>query len=177
MSDYRVERRVQSLAREVRRLGAALDTATGHLQAMRADAEPLKGVSNLEIAEGILAARRLREDLFGAEMFADPAWDMLLHLFINAERGRAVPVSCLCVASTVPQSTALRWIDTLANAGFVDRRLDSKDGRRILVSLAPEAETLMRLHLRRTRSAFMMLGDTGRRNGAAAAPFRSSSGL
>jgi DNA-binding MarR family transcriptional regulator len=143
---------MRSLARQVRALRDALEVK---LAEPRAEADPGRGVSNLGMAEGILASRRLRDDLFGAEMFADPAWDMLLHLFVSGEQGRAVPVSCLCAASAVPQSTALRWIDTLANAGLLDRRLDARDGRRILVGLTPEAANLMRLHMRRTRAALL----------------------
>ncbi len=152
MSFYLAQRRLRGLAREVRALRDALDAKSA---ATLPEADPGRGVSNLGMAEGILASRRLRDDLFGAEMFADPAWDMLLHLFVSGEQGNLVPVSSLCAASAVPQSTALRWIDTLANAGLLDRQLDSKDGRRILVGLTTEAANLMRLHMRRTRAAIM----------------------
>lgn len=169
MTDHILQRRIKTLAREVARLGEVLDEALTQSDMPRSGNGAGGGVSNLELAQSMLASRRLREDLFGAELFADPAWDMLLHLFVNAERGQSVPVSCLCAASAVPQSTALRWIETLANAGLVDRRPDSKDGRRIPVSLTPEAVKLMRLHLRRTRASLLMLaepdGPVGARRG------------
>jgi DNA-binding MarR family transcriptional regulator len=160
VSSFRLESRLDSLLREVRELRTALDGALERLNAVRFDRDARDKVTNLEIAEGILQTRRLREDLFGAEMFADPAWDMLLHLFVNAERGRSVPVSCLCVASAVPQSTALRWIDTMTNAKLVTRRPDPQDARRQLIALTAEAMRLMRVQLRRTRASFLMLGDT-----------------
>jgi len=159
MTDHILQRRIKALAREVARLGETLDEALTQSELPRFGSGAGGGVSNLELAESMLASRRLREDLFGAEMFADPAWDMLLHLFVNGERGQAVPVSYLCAASAVPQSTALRWIETLANAGFVDRRPDSKDGRRIPVILTPVAAKLMRLHLRRTRASLLRLAE------------------
>jgi len=165
MSTFRLESRIDSLAREVRDLRAALEETVERLQGARDYRESRDRVSNLEIAEGILEARRLREDLFGPEMFADPAWDMLLHLFVHAERGKPVPVSCLCVLSEVPQSTALRWIDTLGNAGLVSRRPDPQDARRNLIELSPEALRLMRVQLRRMRAAFLMPGDPNGRNG------------
>jgi DNA-binding MarR family transcriptional regulator len=158
MKDFVLQRRIKGLTREVAKLGDALEKALARIEAPRSERSGWS-VSNLELAESMLESRRLREDLFGAEMFADPAWDMLLHLFVNAERGQSVPVSYLCAASAVPQSTALRWIDTLANAGFVDRRPDPKDRRRVPVSLAPTAANLMRLHLRRTRASLLMLAD------------------
>lgn len=168
MSGFRLESRIDSLAREVRELRGALDRALEDLQAVRIDWLSLEKTSNLDIAEAILQSRRLREHLFGAEMFADPAWDMLLHLFVNAERGRAVPVSSLCVASAVPQSTALRWVETLDKVGMVTRRPDPQDARRNLVQLTDEAIRLMRVQLRRTRQAFLLLGESNGRNGAAA---------
>jgi DNA-binding MarR family transcriptional regulator len=152
MSAYPVQRQLRSLTREISALRGAIDST---LAGASSQSDAARGASNLGMAEGILKSRRLREDLFGAEMFADPAWDMLLHLFVSGEGGRKVPVSCLCAASAVPQSTALRWIDTLANAGLLDKRLDTKDGRRIFVALTSEAAQLMRLHMRRTR-AFLL---------------------
>src|SRR3546814_1843272 len=44
---------------------------------------------------------------------SDPAWDMLLDLYLAAERNtRPVSISSLCIASAVPATTALRWIKT-----------------------------------------------------------------
>ncbi len=147
-----MKRQLRRLTLEVRALRDELDSSLA--EAPR-QADSGNGASNLGMAQGILALRRLRDDLFGAEMFADPAWDMLLHLFVNGEQGNAMPVSCLCAASAVPQSTALRWIDTLANAGLIERRLDTKDGRRILVDLTPDAANLMRMLMRRTRLSLL----------------------
>ena len=48
---------------------------------------------------------------------------------------REVPVTDLCVASNVPDSTVLRWIGRLVARGMVRRRGDSEDRRRVLVAL------------------------------------------
>src|SRR5688500_13335292 len=77
-------------------------------------------------------------------MFADPAWDMLLDL-LQAELAQLrVPVSSLCIAASVPATTALRWLKTMTQAGIFVRRADPHDGRRVFVELAPQARQAMR---------------------------------
>lgn len=92
----------------------------------------------------VIRARRLRENYFPNELFADPAWDMLLDL-LHAELSHLrVPVSSLCVAAAVPATTALRWLKTLTDQGLVLRRPDPHDGRRIFVELSPQASFALR---------------------------------
>lgn len=93
----------------------------------------------------LLRARRLRDDFLPADLFADPAWDMLLDLLAARLEHECVSVSSLCIASAVPPTTALRWIRTLTEKGFVDRQADPHDGRRVFIALADHtAEALIR---------------------------------
>lgn len=80
--------------------------------------------------------RRLRERFFPPELFADPAWDILLDLAAARLEGVATPVSSLCVAAAVPATTALRWIKGMTEGGFLVREPDPFDKRRILVRLS-----------------------------------------
>ena len=80
--------------------------------------------------------RDRREQFLPVQLFADPAWDMLLELYHAELRHYKVTVSNLCLASRVPPTTALRWIKTLEDAGLVTRRDDHLDGRRIYLSLS-----------------------------------------
>src|SRR3546814_8424141 len=50
----------------------------------------------------MLRQRRMREQYFPAEMFADPAWDMLLDLYAARLDRQPVSVSSLCIAAAVP---------------------------------------------------------------------------
>jgi hypothetical protein len=86
----------------------------------------------------MLRARRLREDFLPGDLFADPAWDMLLDLLAARLEQERVSVSSLCIASAVPPTTALRWIRTLTEQGFVQRQADPQDGRRIFIALADD---------------------------------------
>lgn len=87
----------------------------------------------------LLRARRMRADFLSADLFADPAWDMLLDLLAARLDGVRVSVSSLCIAAAVPPTTALRWIKTLTDQGLVDRSADPLDGRRVFIALGDDA--------------------------------------
>lgn len=87
----------------------------------------------------MLRQRRMREQYFPADLFADPAWDMLLDLYAARLERQPVSVSSLCIAASVPATTALRWIKTMTDAGLFLREADPLDGRRIFIGLAEGA--------------------------------------
>ena len=93
----------------------------------------------LAFAKSILAARRKISQFFDPQLFADPARDMLLDLFVAGEEGRVISVSSCCIGAAVPATTALRWIKTLKTAGLVVEIGDAADRRRRLVTLSDHA--------------------------------------
>jgi Winged helix DNA-binding domain len=97
-----------------------------------------------EIVRNVIRARRLRARYFPEDMFADPAWDMLLDLLQAEIAQLRVPVSSLCIAAAVPATTALRWLKTLVSQGLFVRRADPHDGRRVFVELAPATSQALR---------------------------------
>ena len=99
---------------------------------------------DIETVRAVIRARRLRSRFFSEELFADPAWDMLLDLLQAEIAQLRVPVSSLCIAASVPATTALRWIKTMTEQGMFVRRADPHDGRRVFVELAPAASDAMR---------------------------------
>lgn len=96
----------------------------------------------------IIRARRLRDQFFNPALFADPAWDMLLDLMAARLEGSRVAVSSLCIAASVPPTTALRWIKMLTDQGIFVRAADSQDGRRVYVELSEDTERAMSAYLR-----------------------------
>jgi len=92
----------------------------------------------------IIRARRLRARFFAEELFADPAWDMMLDLLQAEIAQLRVPVSSLCIAAAVPATTALRWLKALVTQGLFIRRPDPHDGRRVYVELAADASHALR---------------------------------
>ncbi len=93
----------------------------------------------------VIRMRRLRERFFDRDLFADPAWDILLDLMAARLERVQVAVSSLCIAASVPPTTALRWIKTMTDSGLFDRIADPDDGRRIFIRLSdPAADKLAR---------------------------------
>ena len=111
----------------------------------------------------IIRARRLRERFFREDLFADPAWDILLELFQAESTQIRVTVSSLCHSAAVPATTALRWIKTLTEGGLLMRRMDPHDGRRVFIELT--AVTSQTMH-----AYFNTLNETPQRNGRQALP-------
>jgi hypothetical protein len=87
----------------------------------------------------LLRTRRLRDQFLPGDLFADPAWDMVLDLMAARLSGERVSVSSLCIAASVPPTTALRWIRQLTERGIFQREADPADGRRVFVVLSDEA--------------------------------------
>lgn len=97
-----------------------------------------------DVIRSVIRARRLRSRYFPDDLFADPAWDMLLDLLQAEVAQLRVPVSSLCIAAAVPATTALRWLKNMVQQGLFVRRADPHDARRVFVELAPQASIAMR---------------------------------
>lgn len=100
------------------------------------------------IASAEYQSRRLRERMIKFSAFADPAWDMLLDLFIEGSKGKLVSVKSACIASRAPNTTALRYIQLLQDEGLIAKRGDPADGRRQLLALTVEGRRQMVRYLR-----------------------------
>jgi hypothetical protein len=106
----------------------------------------------------IIQQRQMRAKFFGAELFADPAWDMLLDLTAARVEHTRVSVTSLCIASGVPPTTALRWIGQMTGAGLFERVEDETDRRRVFITLsAPAADAMARYFAELGRSAAQLV--------------------
>ena len=123
--------------------------------------QPVEPVSDAEIdaptIRTLIRARRLRDQYFDHELFADPAWDILLDLAAARLERAPVAVSSLCIAAAVPPTTALRWIKTLTEAGLLVRAADARDGRRVFIELSEAAAAGMSGYLRAVARLGVML--------------------
>jgi hypothetical protein len=108
-------------------------------EAMLPPHEPPAPGIDAEYVRSIIRARRLRDHFFRAEIFGDPAWDMLLDLYAARLERRTVAVSSLCIAAAVAPTTALRWIKSLCDKGIFVRKADEQDSRRVFIGLSDEA--------------------------------------
>ena len=96
----------------------------------------------MTIRQGLMA-RQQRGRFFNSNLFADPAWDMLLELYGASLTERRLTVSRLAERSGVPLTTALRWIATLETEGLIDRENDRFDRRRMFLALSEKGRVGM----------------------------------
>ena len=158
-----LSRQVDAIAHELDRLSGHGETAANESSGRVSDLKPnFRGaepnpllnykadVRDAELAlpdprhvRQIIATRQARAKFFDGELFADPAWDMLLDLTAaHAERQR-VSVTSLCIAAAVPATTALRWIKQLVDCGVFVRVADMADRRRAFIELSEKSSEAM----------------------------------
>lgn len=115
-----------------------------------APAVPMPAVSQEAIARAqyLYAQRRLRDRIFGEDLFGEPAWDLMLDVFISQALGKRVPVSSACIGGACAPTTGLRWIVNLERKGYLRRVPDPTDRRRSFVELEPYVMTAMEAYLR-----------------------------
>ena len=104
---------------------------------------PRPALPDPRLVRKILAQRQLRAKFFDAELFGDPAWDILLDLTAARAEHVRVSVTSLCIASGVPPTTALRWIGQMTQAGLLERVEDDADRRRAFIGLTDGAADAM----------------------------------
>lgn len=142
--------RLRQLSEEVSRIASTLArlSSTPPLARTQRTMPAISGEEAPEVSvdqvRNVIRARRLRSRFFAEDLFADPAWDMLLDLLQAEISQLRVPVSSLCIAAAVPATTALRWLRTMVDQKLFVRRADPHDGRRVFVELAPEASRALR---------------------------------
>ena len=103
--------------------------------------------TSAQFVRRVIAARNARRRFFDGDLFADPAWDILLELYALQCEQQRTSVSKLCLAAAVPTTTALRWIDKLHSIGLIERDADPLDARRIWVALSVEGSEAMKSYL------------------------------
>ncbi|MFN3456909.1 MAG: MarR family transcriptional regulator [Novosphingobium sp.] len=153
MSLLRLTQQVGAIAQRLEALsGTAADTGRVEASAFAFDATGERDPATKRLIRGarpslpdprlvrrIIRQRQLRARFFEGDLFADPAWDMLLDLTAARSEHKRVSVTSLCIASGVPPTTALRWISQMTDAGLLCRAEDATDRRRAFIALSDKA--------------------------------------
>ena len=84
-----------------------------------------------------MVKRRARTELFNSDYFREPAWEILLTLFVARLEGRYMQTTKVCLASTASHTTALRWISQLEEDGMIIR-VPHRDARISLLALSDQ---------------------------------------
>jgi DNA-binding MarR family transcriptional regulator len=145
---YQLNDEIGRIASTLADLSSKLSAAVSPTIAKDADELAVKE----EIVRSAIRHRRLRELYFANDLFADPAWDMMLELLLAEIIQQRVTVSNLCDAAGVPPTTALRWQKAMVDRGLFVRISDPVDARRIYVELAPEASVGLRRYFAEVQS-------------------------
>lgn len=140
----RVSRGPEPVGRDAQAVYTGLNTIEAALAQIEAEVRRLRSGDSeekfrhdvlVQRAEELYRRRRRRHQVLG-NLASDPAWDMLLDLFVRTARGEKTPVKNLCLAACAPTSTALRWMDRLESAGLITKAGDQEDARRLIVELS-----------------------------------------
>ena len=109
------------------------------------------------LARNIHRERSRRANYLPAELFGEPAWDILLDLACAANASELRSIKAACLSSQAPEATALRYIEQLVGFGLVERIDDKTDRRRKFLRLTALGERKMGEFL----STMPPLGDQG----------------
>ena len=96
----------------------------------------------LERAETILRVRAARERMLGRAAIGEPAFDLLLRLYVRLGQKEA-SLTGLATAAGVPHSSAMRWVRYLADKGLVELKESNLDRRSTCVELTPGGRAMM----------------------------------
>lgn len=114
------------------------------------DAEMAAAMHNADLTEfarQLLAGRRQRDRYFDPMLFSNPAWDILLNLYVADAEGKPVNVLESCTASIVPQGVALRWLGYLKQEEMVIETPDPARPRRTLIGLSDQTRLTISSYL------------------------------
>lgn len=83
----------------------------------------------VELAKNTFLTRRLRRELFDADLFGEPAWDILLLLY-PASPSSGLQLAELAEELRAPVSIIKRWLAVLESRGLVE-----EDGDAVVLSV------------------------------------------
>ena len=73
------------------------------------------------VAERLISERRRRDEYFPAELFGEPAWDLLLALYLAHDEGRPLPLAQAYQAAKVEPRDGPALIERLVASRLVTR--------------------------------------------------------
>jgi DNA-binding MarR family transcriptional regulator len=91
----------------------------------------------------VIEERARRFEYLRADLFAEPAWDILLRLYMSELSEERVTVACLAESTYVPSSTTIRWIKMLECENLIARIIEPCQPRRVIVALTDKGSGAM----------------------------------
>jgi DNA-binding MarR family transcriptional regulator len=107
--------------------------------APNAPATPFTDKQRITVAQAWTRASNLRRSALGIAYFQDPAWDILLLVYLEHLKGRALHVTAASTAGNVAPTTGLRWLQKLTEDGWIERRTLASNRKCVQVVLTDQA--------------------------------------
>jgi DNA-binding MarR family transcriptional regulator len=104
-------------------------------------------------AARLVASRKLRSGLFDPNLFGEPAWDILLSLYVIHNDRRRMSIRALADHCELPLTTMQRWLDYLSQRDLVRRLSNPADHRVIYIEMAEKGRQKMDAYFLRLRHA------------------------
>lgn len=108
---------------------------------VRTGEDPAEG--RLDLCEALLVKRQLLTRHATHRMFVDPAWDMLVDLYIARARQVQISSTSLAYGANVPLSTATRLVQEMERHQLVTKVLDAQDRRRTFLQISDAGAALI----------------------------------
>ncbi|HKC03979.1 MAG TPA: hypothetical protein VKC17_11845 [Sphingomicrobium sp.] len=102
-----------------------------------------------EHARQIRAARDLRQECFDRNIFGEPAWEMLLALYVIDGEQRRLSTRQVARLASLSLTTTLRWLDYLQEQDLVLRQPNPFDHRVVYTELSDKGRAAMDAYLTR----------------------------
>ena len=99
----------------------------------------------------IRLARAMRRDFFKADLFSDPAWDILLVLYAKHLAHERVSLVDLAAEIDTPFSTVRRWLRALEDENLVSLSPDGEEPQQ-RIALSPAGSKALHAYFRALRS-------------------------
>ena len=113
----------------------------------RRRAEPTPRDALIDRARAVVRTRRLRARHFNRVMFAEPAWDILLLLYLAESSEGRQTIGQLAELVETPLTTVLRWIGYLEKEHLIERKDHPTDRRIVFVKLASKGRDALEAFL------------------------------
>lgn len=117
--------------------------------------------SGLTVSEdhilSVLMVRRARARVFGENLFSDPAWDILLVLYAAKLAKRNLQLTELTKVLETPNSTVVRWVDTLKDRGLVVAIVSTSNPQQLELCLSSVGARRMESLAQQWASAFVAI--------------------
>mgnify|MGYP000533644785 CR=1 FL=1 len=119
-------------------------TSNGQTQTDKPDAE-VKNANDADLvvrAEDLLKWSRLKAEYLnlGTGLFSASCWDMCLDIYICDLKNEQITVSSVAHSSGIPMTTAMRYINVMAEEGLLEKTPNPSDNRMVFVSTSPSCK-------------------------------------